>query len=79
MLMKGMGGSIVASLFYLLLFFLFSLFPSSSLSLRYSLFGYFTKYDCSSADINPIGGISKTDLRGFCKFMAHLKYPALKE
>ncbi|XP_033097671.1 glutamine-dependent NAD(+) synthetase-like [Anneissia japonica] len=27
--------------------------------------GYLTKYDCSSADINPIGGISKTDLRGF--------------
>lgn len=24
-----------------------------------------TKYDCSSADINPIGGISKTDLRMF--------------
>ena len=22
-----------------------------------------TKYDCSSADINPIGGISKTDLK----------------
>ncbi|KAG7239516.1 hypothetical protein INR49_028843, partial [Caranx melampygus] len=27
--------------------------------------GYFTKYDCSSADINPIGGISKTDLKSF--------------
>jgi len=27
------------------------------------LFGYLTKYDCSSADINPIGGVSKTDLR----------------
>jgi hypothetical protein len=24
-----------------------------------------TKYDCSSADINPIGGISKTDLKRF--------------
>ncbi len=24
-----------------------------------------TKYDCSSADLNPIGGISKTDLRQF--------------
>jgi NAD+ synthase (glutamine-hydrolysing) len=24
-----------------------------------SLWGYLTKYDCSSADINPIGGISK--------------------
>ncbi|OWF50194.1 Glutamine-dependent NAD(+) synthetase [Mizuhopecten yessoensis] len=30
-----------------------------------SLRGYMTKYDCSSADINPIGGISKTDLRSF--------------
>lgn len=27
--------------------------------------GYMTKYDCSSADLNPIGGISKTDLRTF--------------
>ena len=27
--------------------------------------GYLTKYDCSSADINPIGGISKTDLKKF--------------
>jgi NAD+ synthase (glutamine-hydrolysing) len=27
--------------------------------------GYLTKYDCSSADINPIGGINKTDLKSF--------------
>ena len=27
-----------------------------------------TKYDCSSADINPIGSISKTDLRSFIRF-----------
>lgn len=33
-----------------------------------SLCGYFTKYDCSSADINPIGGISKTDLRSFIQY-----------
>ncbi|XP_063800244.1 glutamine-dependent NAD(+) synthetase [Pseudophryne corroboree] len=33
-----------------------------------SLRGYLTKYDCSSADVNPIGGISKTDLRGFIQF-----------
>ena len=38
-----------------------------------------TKYDCSSADINPIGGISKTDLRNFCKFMGQSKYPILNE
>lgn len=30
--------------------------------------GYMTKYDCSSADINPIGGISKVDLRKFLQF-----------
>ncbi len=28
-----------------------------------SLRGYMTKYDCSSADINPIGSISKLDLK----------------
>lgn len=33
-----------------------------------SLRGYMTKYDCSSADVNPIGGISKTDLRRFLHF-----------
>jgi len=27
--------------------------------------GYLTKYDCSSADLNPIGGISKVDLKLF--------------
>lgn len=27
--------------------------------------GYMTKYDCSSADINPIGGINKNDLKLF--------------
>lgn len=30
--------------------------------------GYLTKYDCSSADINPIGGISKTDLKKFIAY-----------
>ncbi|PVV03349.1 hypothetical protein BB560_002176 [Smittium megazygosporum] len=33
-----------------------------------ALRGYFTKYDCSSADLNPIGSISKTDLRSFVGF-----------
>ncbi|KAG0713131.1 Glutamine-dependent NAD(+) synthetase [Chionoecetes opilio] len=28
-----------------------------------ALRGYMTKYDCSSADINPIGGFSKADLK----------------
>ncbi|WKY07198.1 hypothetical protein Q1695_006987 [Nippostrongylus brasiliensis] len=31
------------------------------------LVGYLTKYDCSSADINPIGSISKADLRKFLR------------
>ncbi len=33
-----------------------------------SLRGYLTKYDCSSADLNPIGGISKGDLRSFIRY-----------
>lgn len=33
-----------------------------------ALRGYMTKYDCSSADVNPIGGISKTDLKGFLDY-----------
>ncbi|KAI1292671.1 Glutamine-dependent NAD(+) synthetase [Halotydeus destructor] len=33
-----------------------------------ALVGYLTKYDCSSADINPIGSISKQDLRSFMKY-----------
>ncbi|KAJ6638435.1 Glutamine-dependent NAD(+) synthetase [Pseudolycoriella hygida] len=33
-----------------------------------ALRGYMTKYDCSSADINPIGGISKTDLKKFLSY-----------
>ena len=43
-----------------------------------ALRGYLTKYDCSSADINPIGGISKGDLRRFLQYAAeHLRYPTL--
>jgi NAD+ synthase (glutamine-hydrolysing) len=41
--------------------------------------GYYTKYDCSSADINPIGGISKTDLKKYLLWAAqHKGYPSLK-
>ena len=36
--------------------------------IKSSLRGYLTKYDCSSADINPIGTISKTDLRKFIEY-----------
>lgn len=43
-----------------------------------SLRGYLTKYDCSSADINPIGGISKTDLKRFILYCAdHFGWTAL--
>ena len=30
-----------------------------------ALRGYYTKYDCSAADVNPIGGINKRDLKSF--------------
>lgn len=33
-----------------------------------ALRGYLTKYDCSSADLNPIGGVSKQDLKGFLRW-----------
>ena len=36
-----------------------------------ALRGYLTKYDCSSADINPIGGIAKNDLK---KFLLYFRY-----
>lgn len=42
--------------------------------------GYLTKYDCSSADINPIGGISKADIRRFLVWgAANLGLPSLAE
>ncbi len=45
-----------------------------------SLRGYLTKYDCSSADINPIGGISKTDLKSFIAWaMKAFNLPILEE
>lgn len=43
-----------------------------------ALRGYMTKYDCSSADINPIGGISKGDLKNLLLWGARpdtLNYP----
>lgn len=45
-----------------------------------SLRGYLTKYDCSSADLNPIGAISKTDLKRFIAFAQDdMDLPVLKE
>ncbi|XP_077985397.1 glutamine-dependent NAD(+) synthetase-like [Glandiceps talaboti] len=42
-----------------------SLLVLGSTNVDESLRGYLTKYDCSSADVNPIGGLSKADLRKF--------------
>ncbi|MCP5097787.1 MAG: NAD(+) synthase [Chloroflexi bacterium] len=45
-----------------------------------ALRGYMTKYDCSSADINPIGSICKVDLRRFLQWAAaHKGYSVLTE
>jgi NAD+ synthase (glutamine-hydrolysing) len=45
-----------------------------------ALRGYLTKYDCSSADINPIGGVSKADLRAFLELAAgRYGLPALRD
>ncbi|KAF1997363.1 glutamine-dependent NAD(+) synthetase with GAT domain-containing protein [Amniculicola lignicola CBS 123094] len=42
--------------------------------------GYLTKYDCSSADINPIGSISKTDLKRFIRWgQKEFDLPILEE
>jgi NAD+ synthase (glutamine-hydrolysing) len=42
--------------------------------------GYLTKYDCSSADINPIGGVSKTDLKKFIAWAeVNFEMPILHE
>ena len=45
-----------------------------------ALRGYLTKYDCSSGDLNPIGAISKVDLKRFLEWGAtQLGYPALAD
>lgn len=62
-------------------------FPSSllvlgSANVDEALRGYLTKYDCSSADLNPIGAISKTDLKKFLRWAAlpgSLGYPVLAD
>lgn len=42
--------------------------------------GYMTKYDCSSADLNPIGSINKVDLKNFLKHFARAAYlPVFEE
>lgn len=43
-----------------------------------SLRGYLTKYDCSAADLNPIGGICKADLRRFISYsIDRFQFPEL--
>ena len=50
------------------------------LRMRGRLRGYMTKYDCSSADVNPIGGISKVDLRKFIVYCSErFRWSALRE
>jgi NAD+ synthase (glutamine-hydrolysing) len=45
-----------------------------------ALRGYMTKYDCSSADINPIGGMSKGDLKKMLGWVAdHHEMEVLRE
>jgi NAD+ synthase (glutamine-hydrolysing) len=45
-----------------------------------ALRGYLTKYDCSAADVNPIGGVSKADLRRCLRWAADaLALPALAD
>ncbi len=45
-----------------------------------ALRGYMTKYDCSSADLNPIGGMSKGDLKKMLLWSAEVyQLPVLKE
>ena len=54
--------------------------PHSHITLSIGLRGYMTKYDCSSADVNPIGGISKLDLKKFLRWAATaLHYPSLRD
>lgn len=42
--------------------------------------GYITKYDCSSADLNPIGSLTKKDLRYLVKWsLTEFQFPLLNE
>jgi len=47
-----------------------SLLVLGSANVDESLRGYLTKYDCSSADLNPIGAISKSDLKRTLIFLS---------
>ncbi|XP_050237772.1 glutamine-dependent NAD(+) synthetase-like [Mercurialis annua] len=72
-------------------FFLASLLPWVNNKPRYhlvlstsnvdeSLRGHLTKYDCSSADLNPLGSMNKTDIWAFMRWGAvNLGYPTLAQ
>jgi len=47
-----------------------SLLVLGSANVDEALRGYYTKYDCSAADLNPIGGINKRDLKAFLSWAA---------
>lgn len=60
-----------------------SLLVLGSANVDEGLRGYLTKYDCSAADINPIGGICKSDLKSFLRWAARpapngLGFPTLQ-
>ncbi|KAI0967115.1 glutamine-dependent NAD synthetase [Xylaria arbuscula] len=57
-----------------------SLLVLGSANVGEALRGYMTKYDCSSADINPIGSIDKAGLKGFITW-AQVKFhlPCLED
>lgn len=57
-----------------------SLLVLGSANVDECLRGYFTKYDCSSADLNPIGGMSKEDLSLFVEYWYSIKkWPVLSD
>ena len=57
-----------------------SLLVLGSANVDEALRGYFTKYDASSADLNPIGSISKNDLRKFISWaQKNFELPQLQE
>jgi len=46
-----------------------SLLVLGSGNLDEAIVGYYTKYDCSSADINPIASLTKVDLTQVLEFL----------
>ncbi|KAF1324597.1 Nad+ synthetase, partial [Globisporangium splendens] len=51
----------------------------SSANVDEALRGYMTKYDCSSGDLNPIGAVSKGDLKKLLRWGAvRYNYPTLR-